>query len=105
MKEGEEINGKRKGSKFDFTIPKDISEKIQYYGILETPRDTIRFWCSDYKVEGNVITVLDMLLDTSRTHKGSILEARRTYYSKVSVINYMATFFPYVPYKFREKEV
>ena len=94
---------RNKTMKKTMEIPKDISEKIHFYGVVETPSDLITFFCGSYQITGNVITVNDLLLDASSTKKSYIMKIGKIFFEKVEFISYMAMFFPYVPYKYREE--
>lgn len=84
-------------------IPNNVSDKIHYYGIIETPSDLIGFYCGEYTITKNSIKIIDFLLDTSATKKSYITRIGGIFFEKVEFINYMAMFFPYVPYKYRDK--
>ena len=88
-----------------FEIPEGIADKIHYYGVIETPSDVIGFYCGGYEIKDNLITVRDMLLDTSVTHKSYIMTLGKIFFDKMEFINYMGMFFPYVPYKYSVQEV
>ena len=85
-------------------IPDNIADKIHYYGVIETPSDLIGFYCGAYEIKENTITAIDLLLDTSVTRKNYITRVGKIFFEKVEFINYMAMFFPYVPYKNRGKQ-
>lgn len=83
-------------------LPDGVVDKIHFYGVLETPRDLIKFWCGGYAIKGNLITIYDVIVDTAVTRKSALLRAGQLYYERIEFIGYMAVFTPFKPYKLRE---
>ena len=85
------------------SIPDNIADKIHYYGTIETPSDLIGFYCGSYEIKGSIIKVKDLLIDTSVTKRSYITRIGGIFFKKMAFVNYMAMFFPYIPYKYRKK--
>lgn len=84
-------------------IPENICDKVHFYGTIETPNDTIKFFCNTYSIIGNIITIYGLLLDVTATRKAPFLVKDQLYYEKLEITGYMAAFTPYVPYKLRKE--
>jgi hypothetical protein len=75
--------------------PKNIADIVKFYGVIETPSDTVSFWCSSYFVNGTHLSISNFLLDTSKTRHATFLQKGVIYYEKVDIIGYMAVFTPF----------
>ena len=75
--------------------PQNIADRLHYYGVIETPSDTVKFWCSAYFVNGTHLSITDFLLDQTQTRKANFLQKGVLYYTKMDIIGYMACFTPW----------
>lgn len=84
-------------------FPKDIADKIHFYGVIETPSDIVKFFCNYYTINNTIITITDFLVDHTAKNTAPFLQKDKLFYEKVEIIGYMAAFTPYTAYKNQAK--
>lgn len=87
-----------------YNVPRDYVEMMHYYGVFETHIGPISFWCNNYVIRGNLITIHNVMLDVSRAHTQDFKKLfDDIYYDKIELFSSHVIFFPFVPYKYRKE--
>ncbi len=64
-------------------LPRELTARIRYRLTYQTPRSTLRAWCSSYTLSEHVLEAKDVVFDTSQYFEGQLLTPGRTYHPKV----------------------